>query len=458
MRKAIAVFSFILLAALSQAQAQTGDFRLVLAGDTNLHQRISIYDDPAFLKFYQRIRTADASFLNLESQIQPDPYPGPGAAWSGGIYLYSPEWLLDEFKWAGFNLIAVANNHAFDYGADGLRASLGALHKAGLVYAGAGDNLALARAPGYLDTKHGRVALLSICSTLLPGSQASEQRPDLRGRFGLNPLRFTTTYTVEPETLEVLRKVAAIGRPRAAANDSGTLTFANAQYKAGDKPAVHTEADPGDLAGLLASVRDAHKQADWVVVTIHSHEGSATTPSGSSDFFVDFAHAAIDAGADVVANHAPHDIRGIEIYKGKAIFHGLGNFAFDGHVTPLQPSELYNQRGLPLTSTVSDLWKTSTSAPANSNSLWTEKTREGAVFELIFGADGKLKQIAVDPISLLWAKGPNAKTDLTTRAGVPGPASPEAAARVIERITKLSAPLGVTVKSVDGRGVIALDQ
>jgi hypothetical protein len=111
-----------------------------------------------------------------------------------------------------------------------------------------------------------------------------------------------------------------------------------------------------------------------------------------------------------------------------------------------------------LTSTVSDLWKTSTSAPANSNSLWTEKTREGAVFELIFSADGKLKQIAVDPISLLWAKGPNAKTDLTTRAGVPGPASPEAAARVIERITKLSAPLGVTVKSVDGRGVIALDQ
>jgi len=453
MRKIVVVLFLLLYAPLLAAQSRSGDFRIVLAGDTNLHQRLSVYKDSEFLKFYERIRTADAAFLNIESQVQPNLYPGPGAAWSGGIYLYSPAWLLDEYKWAGFNLFSVANNHATDYGTDGLRASIKALHEAGLTYAGAGENLALARAPGYLDTEHGRVAVIAASSTLLPGSWASEQRPDLPGRFGVNPLRSKTTYTVKPETLQVLREAASIGRARP--NTNPVLEFGNAFYQAGDTPGVRTEADPRDLEGLIASVRDANRQADWVLVTYHGHESSSTNPSGAADFLVDFSRAAIDNGADIVANHGPHDLRGIEIYKGKAIFYGLGNFAFDGHVTPVQPSELYERRGLPPTSTISDLWKTP--GEPNPNGLWNEDTFETAVFDLIFSQEGKLKQIIATPISLLWAKGAHEGKTLSTRAGIPGPASPQVAVRVLERLARLSASLGTKIEIKDGRGYINLE-
>jgi poly-gamma-glutamate synthesis protein (capsule biosynthesis protein) len=462
MKKTIAaiVFSLASVAAL----AQIGDFRLILAGDTNLHQRISIYDDPAFLAFFKRIQTADAAFLNIESQILPERFPGSAAFKSGGIYLASPGFILDEFKWAGFNLFSVANNHSFDYGENGLRTSIKAIHDKGLVYAGAGENSALARAPGYLDTKHGRVALIALSSTLLTGSWAGPQREDLPGRFGVNPLRYTTTYTVKPEALQALREIAALRNPRAAASNNPTLAFGESFFQAGDEVAVHTAADKRDLEGLLASIRDARQQADFVIVTIHAHEGSAATVSKAADFVVEAAHAAIDAGADVFANHAPMDPRGIEIYKGKPIFYGIGNFAFDGHVQPLQPAERYEVHGLhPQTSINSDLWITH-EPDGTDNPIyrpWRQETRESATYELVFSPNGKLKQIAIDPISLLWAKGPDAEKDPKTRAfhsraGIPGPASPEVAARVFERITRQSAALGTKVTVSKGRGYVQI--
>jgi poly-gamma-glutamate synthesis protein (capsule biosynthesis protein) len=457
------IAALVLSLASAVAFAQVGDFRLILAGDTNLHQRLSIYDDPAFLAFFKRIQTADAAFLNIESQIQPNRFPGSPAFKSGGIYLASPGFILDEFKWAGFNLFSVANNHAFDYGEEGLRTSIKAIHDKGLVYAGAGENSALARAPGYLDTKHGRVALIALSSTLLTGSWAGPQREDLPGRFGVNPLRHITTYTVKPEALEALREAAVLRSPWAVNNNSPTFSFDGALFQAGDKATVHTKADKRDLEGLLASIRDARQQADFVIVTIHAHEGSPNTPSKAADFVVEAAHAAIDAGADAFANHGPMDPRGIEIYKGKPIFYGLGNFAFDGHVQPLQPARLYELHDLPRTSINSDLWITH--APDGTDNPiyrpWRQETRESATYELIFDPNGKLKQIAIDPISLLWAKGPNAEKDpktraFHTRAGVPGPASPDVAARVFERITKQSAALGTKVTVSKGRGYVQI--
>jgi poly-gamma-glutamate synthesis protein (capsule biosynthesis protein) len=463
LKKLIATFVFLLVAA--EAFAQVGDFRLILAGDTNLHQRLSIYDDPAFLAFFKRIQTADAAFLNIESHIQPDRFPGsPGYKLRrGGIYLASPEFILDEFKWAGFNLFSVANNHAFDYGEDGLRTSVRTIHDKGLVYAGAGENSALARAPGYLDTNHGRVALIALSSTLLTGSWAGPQREDLPGRFGVNPLRYVTTYTVQPEALRALREVAALRGPWAVNDNGPTLSFEGALFQDGGEVTVHTKADKRDLEGLLASIRDARQQADFVIVTIHAHESSPATPSKVADFVVEAAHAAIDAGADVFANHGPMDAHGIEIYKGKPIFYGLGNFAFDGHVQPLQPAKLYELHGLPQTSTNSDLWITHEPDGVDNPIYrpWRQETRESATYELIFGPDGKLKQIAIDPISLLWAKGPNAEKDpetraFHTRAGVPGPASPEVAARVFERIVKQSEALGTKVSVSGGRAYVRI--
>ena len=96
--------------------------------------------------------------------------------------------LLEDLKWLGINMVSCANNHAFDYGEGGVLANIRHLDEAGMVHAGTGKNLAEARAPGYLDTPNGRVALIAATATFRQWNQAGEQRPDLRGRPGINPL------------------------------------------------------------------------------------------------------------------------------------------------------------------------------------------------------------------------------------------------------------------------------
>ncbi|HTT80323.1 MAG TPA: CapA family protein, partial [Stellaceae bacterium] len=50
------------------------------------------------------------------------------------------------------------------------------------------------------------------------------------------------------------------------------------------------------------------------------------------DYMTEIAHAAIDAGADIVIGHGPHYSLPVEIYRGKPIFYGLGSFSFHtGH-------------------------------------------------------------------------------------------------------------------------------
>jgi len=455
---------------LGWAQQASSDFTLTLAGDSILHQRLSVYDDPKYLAWIDRIRKSDAAFVNLESQLSETKHPGPGGAWSGGIYLYSPAYLADEYKWAGFNLISVGNNHAFDYGADGLRSSIQVLDKAGLVWAGAGENLAYARNASFLDTRHGRVALIAVTSTLEPGSWACEQRKDLPGRFGLNPLRYTTTYTVDDATLQGIRNVANIAHPGSAKEGEATVSFGGATYKSGT-PGIHTEAEKRDLDGIVKAVKDAREQADWVIVVIHGHEDSGANPSGAADFLVDFAHAVIDAGADVFANHAPHDVRGIEVYKGRPIFYGLGGFAWDGHITDFQPSDIYEKRGQGPDSSISDFWThlkkdgatpgfaKTTDAPeyGRREAALNDVSAKSAVYKLTFSPDHKLQKIYIDPIALDWVYNSAAPFRWQHSDGVPGPASPEVAAKVIEVITKKSAILGTKVINKGDHAEVVLE-
>src|SRR5262249_42315661 len=156
----------------------------------------------------------------------------------------------------------------------------------------------------YVETANGRVALVACASTFTPGSLAGIQRPDLRGRPGLSPLRFSTTYTVDAATLEGLGKLT----PGNQAN--GPVRISGAIYESGEKPGIRTEPLKEDLEGIAASVREARRQADFVVVSIHAHEGKPGNREVPADFLVTFAHAMIDAGADVFVGHGPHVLRG----------------------------------------------------------------------------------------------------------------------------------------------------
>jgi hypothetical protein len=92
-----------------------------------------------------------------------------------------------------------------------------------------------------------------------------------------------------------------------------------------------------DIPASVATVDSLRRLVDVLVVTFHGGaEGAAAVnvpvvaeslgrePRGDLRAW---AHAVIDAGADVVVGHGPHVLRGIEFWKGKPIVYSLGNFA-----------------------------------------------------------------------------------------------------------------------------------
>lgn len=95
-----------------------------------------------------------------------------------------------------------------------------------------------------------------------------------------------------------------------------------------------------DLDAALQAIREARAESDIVIVSFHGGAEGAThqhVPMGDETFLGEdrgdvrrFAHAAIDAGAQLVVGSGPHVVRGMELYQGKLIAYSLGNFATYG--------------------------------------------------------------------------------------------------------------------------------
>ena len=73
-------------------------------------------------------------------------------------------------------------------------------------------------------------------------------------------------------------------------------------------------------ARIEGEIREAGKQADVVLVSIHAHETDAGDTKVPAMFLETFARRCVDAGADVIIGHGPHELRGIEIYKGCLLY------------------------------------------------------------------------------------------------------------------------------------------
>src|SRR5207342_1251429 len=187
-------------------QSEKGNFTIALAGDTMLTRKLTPFKEERFLQLREILRNADASFANLEGTVHTWDEGTPGI--TQGTFMTTDPKLLEDLQWLGINLVCCANNHAFDYGEDGVLANLKHLDSAGMAHAGTGKNLAEARAPGYLDTPNGRIALVAATAAFRPWNQAGEQRPDLRGRSGINPLGFETTYRVDKAAFEQLQRMS----------------------------------------------------------------------------------------------------------------------------------------------------------------------------------------------------------------------------------------------------------
>ncbi len=224
------------------------------------------------------IRRADCSIGHLEvphgdfsEQMEGD-VPAPGA----------PLENLNALKSAGFDALTLAGNHIADGGLQGIQQTLGRLHELDIRTCGAGATLGEARCPAVIEVAGRRISLLSY------NCVGPEQSWATATRAGCSYLPLPS-------------------------EDGAPVTPAKENLRITDEA----------LQQLQEDVNAARKGADLVVVALH--KGILHTRARLASYERPLAQAAVDFGADIVVGHHAHIVKGIEIYRGKPIFHGLGN-------------------------------------------------------------------------------------------------------------------------------------
>ena len=429
----------------------TNEWTLAATGDAIVARRVNFPGDPSFDKVVEVLKQADAAFTNLEMSVL-DLKEFSGFPREHGANLVGPPFVIEDLRDIGIDLFNRANNHTIDYGIQGMIETNRLLNRDGLAHAGSGMTLEEARAPAYFDTPRGRFALIGCASSFIPSARASNARREIRGRPGLSALRTTTAIQVSEATFhqlsEMRRQLQPLTDPFRMPSPEGSgeiLDFFGALFKVGPKPGTPTyEMNKLDLEQILRWVRSAKRQADYVVVNIHASQTGGTREE-PPDFLPVFAHAAIDAGADVFIGHGPHYLRGVEIYKGKAIYYGLGNFIFhgDGTIEP-RPQDMYEAHGLGPEATTADLY-----------TAWYENDTVGSpvdpaqwesVIPVARYREGEVEEIRFYPTDLGQKMG-------RSRRGTPRMADEVTAKRIIERLAQLSAPFGTEISMEQNVGV-----
>jgi poly-gamma-glutamate capsule biosynthesis protein CapA/YwtB (metallophosphatase superfamily) len=431
------------------------EMSLVATGDSLITMRQSVHCEPEFIKLVELIRGADVGFTNLEMLLHDygeNCYP---ATESGGTYMRAPPHMLDELLWMGFDLFSVANNHSLDYMYGGLFNTISHLKAAGVPYAGIGRDLAEARRPAYLETGKGRIAMVSACSSFASFGRAGDSRRDMRGRPGLNPLRFDKWFTAKPETIEKLRQAEKeLGLPEVY-QEEGSYMFLSNKFVPGDSAGLQTKTNKADMEGNLESVRDAARQANWVIFSHHSHEGWPGDDERPAGFMEEFARAAIDAGCHCFIGHGHHAMRGIEIRDGKPIFYSLGNFIFQNETLEKMPADFYERYKMdPYRGTVSMAFDERQKAgprPGYPVSPWftdDEKYWITVTPRMVFEGD-ELKELTLHPIEL-------GQCNPRSQRGRPMLADSTLGKKILGIIRKLSEPYGTKIKVRDNVGVVQL--
>jgi poly-gamma-glutamate synthesis protein (capsule biosynthesis protein) len=297
-----------------------------------------------------------------------------------------------------------------------------------------------------------------------PWGKAGSQRFDHKGRPGVNPLGFETAYTVDPRAFEELSRIEReLGfdpekeRERhAGASQEKTIDVRGNRFVAGEGFSVRTRVDSRDLEENLKWIREARRQADWVVVSLHWHEfggeslrvaRSVTECVEPADFIPSFAREAIAAGADLFVGHGPHVPLGIEIYRDKPIFYSLGNFIFQNETVKSFPADAYERFDLDPQATPADWWDARTDHGKKghpANPLYWENFVAVCHFK-----DQRFSEARLYPIDQGHGR-PRAQR------GRPLMADKIVGERVIARLQRLSQLYGTEVMVREGVGVIRI--
>ncbi len=216
------------------------------------------------------LNKADLVFGNLECAITSHEKQWPHTK---AFYFHADPIAVDTLKYAGIDYVSLANNHVLDYQEQGLFDTIKHLDKAGIAHAGAGKNVEEAERHALLSAGEMKIAVLS---------------------FADHPEDFKATES---------------------------------------KPGInYTEISAGEKFGRIElSIEKAREYSDLVVFSAHWGPNMRQRPTKD---FIKFAHAVIDAGADIFHGHSAHIFQGIEIYNKKPIFYDCGDFVDDYYVGP----------------------------------------------------------------------------------------------------------------------------
>ena len=413
-----------------------------VAGDMLIQRRIP-RESTGFGPVSAQLKKADARYFNLETTLLRGDYYGN--QYNGGSYLRADPAVLEDARAYGFNMLSFSNNHAMDFGHEGLVATKQAVDEAGFVNAGVGANLDEAASAAFLDTPNGRVALIGVVSTMVnDAAMAGKQSRRVPGRPGVNGLRVQEHLQVTAEQMQVIREIGRLSHINAredikraegytAPLPEGTAVLKDLRFRQGDDTRYVTHPHPEDMARVEKAIYNAQMQADYILVSIHSHELSGEKKENPADFIVEFA------GAHAVIGHGPHLLRPVELYKGRPIFYSLGDFVIHNECIPFAPEEMFAQQKLTSDATMRDIF-CDRSANYTRGLMRDHRMLESVIpyFEM---EDGKLTHLELMPIELQF--------DLPVwRSGNPRFSADHG---IIQRLAEMSAPYGTKI-TVDDRG------
>ena len=254
-------------------------------------------DDPRvpFARVAAPLRAADLLFGNLECCL----YSPPAERSLADEGFYAPPAAGEALTLAGYHAIGTANN--VNYGPAAIGHSLRELDRLGIAHTGSGANRTAAYAPAIVERKGMRFGLLQRTSVYWPTNHEAGEHS-----AGVAVIRGHTAYQLPLH--KTRPEVPPANRP-------------------GVPPVIVTWADPQYLARFREEVAALRRQVDVVIASHHWGLYQEVL-----EYMREIAHAAIDAGADVVVGHGPHFVLPVEVYQGRPIFYGMGNFSFHtGH-------------------------------------------------------------------------------------------------------------------------------
>lgn len=265
---------------------------LIFAGDlAPLRPLSDERDGPR--EIWEYFRSADLAMVNLELPLTNADVPVDKA-----ITLRADPNIAPSIRRAGVDAVTVANNHALDYGPDGLLETLKVLENAGVAAMGGRESLEGALRPALLSVGGLTVAVFGLASTLPPGYAAGPRRP------GVAPVRARSRFLMDSVTLD---------------------------EQPGMSPWVETEAVEEDVERACRRISEIRSEVNLIVVQMHwgiPHGWCAAFQGPLADYQRPLGHALVEAGADLIVGHHPHTVHGVELYGRGLIAYSLGNFLF----------------------------------------------------------------------------------------------------------------------------------